>query len=205
MASLVSETQNIVTGRPLRVALRQQIEPGWHTYWSNPGESGLPTAIDWRLPQGFKAGPIVWPVPERFNFGPVIGYGYEHEVLLPVTIDVPAELRAGTTVALAAHASWLVCSDICIPEEADIAVSLPVGAARETDRVWADAFATTLARAPALNPFRTSIGIVGDQFVLHIATGDATYLRDVAFFPLDAGVIDDAAPQRVTADADGLK
>jgi thiol:disulfide interchange protein DsbD len=143
-------------------------------------------------------------VPERFSYGPVIGYGYEHEVLLPVTIDVAAELRVGATVTLAAHATWLVCSDICVPEEADIAVSLPVGATREADRVWADAFATTLARAPALNPFRTSVGIVGDQFVLHVATGDATYLRDVAFFPLDQGAIDDAAPQRVIADVEGL-
>src|SRR6516165_1149747 len=203
-ASLVAETQNIVAGRPLRLALRQRIESGWHTYWSNPGESGLPTTIDWRLPQGFRAGLIVWPVPERFSVGPVIGYGYEHEVLLPVTIDVPAELRVGATVALAAHATWLVCSDICIPEEADIALSLPVGATGEADRAWADAFATTLARAPALNPFRTSVGIVGDQFVLNVATGDATYLRDVAFFPLDPGAIDDAAPQQVVADVEGL-
>ena len=203
-ASLVAETQNVVAGRPLRLALRQRIESGWHTYWSNPGESGLPTTIDWRLPQGFRAGPIVWPVPERFSVGPVIGYGYEHEVLLPVTIDVPAELRVGATVTLAAHATWLVCSDICIPEEADIALSLPVGATGEADRAWADAFATTLARAPALNPFRTSVGIVGDQFVLNVATGDATYLRDVAFFPLDPGAIDDAAPQQVVADVEGL-
>jgi thiol:disulfide interchange protein DsbD len=71
-ASLVAETQNVVAGPPLRLALGQQIESGWHPYWSNPGESGLPTTIDWRLPQGFRAGPIVWPVPERFSYGPVI-------------------------------------------------------------------------------------------------------------------------------------
>jgi thiol:disulfide interchange protein DsbD len=59
-ASLVAETQNIVAGQPLRLALRQQVEPGWHTYWSNPGKSGLPTTIDWHLPQGFKAGAITW-------------------------------------------------------------------------------------------------------------------------------------------------
>jgi thiol:disulfide interchange protein len=203
-ASLVAETQNVAAGRPLRLALRQQIESGWHTYWSNPGESGLPTTIDWRLPQGFKADPIAWPVPERFSYGPVVGYGYEHEVLLLVTIDVPADLRAGTTVTLAAHASWLACSDICIPEEAELAASLPVGATRDADRQWADAFATTLARIPAPNPFRTSVEIIGDQFSLHVATGDATHLRDVAFFPLDQDVIDDAAPQRVIAEVEGL-
>ena len=57
-ASLVAETRSVVAGQTLRLALRQQIEPGWHTYWSNPGESGLPTTIDWRLPQGFKAGRV---------------------------------------------------------------------------------------------------------------------------------------------------
>ena len=63
-------------GQPLHLALRQQIQPGWHTYWSNPGDSGLPTTIDWSLPQDFRAGPIVWPTPERFVVGPVVGYGY---------------------------------------------------------------------------------------------------------------------------------
>jgi thiol:disulfide interchange protein DsbD len=203
-ASLVAETRSIVAGQPVRLALRQQIEPGWHTYWSNPGESGLPTTIDWRLPQGFRAGAISWPAPERFSFGPVVSYGYEREVLLPVTMDVPADVRSGTIVTLAAHASWLVCAETCIPEEAEITISLPVGATREADPQWAEAFATTLARTPAPNPFPTTVETIGDQFALHILTGDATHLRDVAFFPLDPGVIDDAAPQRVIANAEGL-
>jgi thiol:disulfide interchange protein len=203
-ASLVGETRNIVPGQVLRLALRQQIEPGWHTYWSNPGESGLPTAIDWRLPQGFEAGAISWPSPHRFSYGPVVGYGYQHEVLLPVTIDVPADLQLGTSVMIAAHASWLACSETCIPEEADVTVSLPVDTTPEADRQWAAAFATTLARIPAPSPFRTTVETIRDQFSLHVATGDATHLRDVAFFPLDQGVIDDAAPQRVIADAAGL-
>src|SRR5271156_6175977 len=132
-ASLIAETRNIVPGRPLQVALRQQIQPGWHTYWSNPGDSGLPTTIEWSLPHNFSAGPIVWPTPERFAVGPVVGYGYEHEVILPVMIDVPSGLQPGSDVTISAHASWLACSDICIPEEADLSLSLPVGIAPEPD------------------------------------------------------------------------
>src|SRR5258708_5195106 len=94
-ANLIGETRNIVPGRSFHVALRQQIQPGWHTYWSNPGDSGLPTTIDWALPPEFRAGPISWPTPERFTVGPVVGYGYKNEVLLPVTVDVPAGLRPG--------------------------------------------------------------------------------------------------------------
>src|SRR5271169_7265446 len=90
-ASLVAETRSIVPGQPLHLALRQQIPPGWHTYWLNPGDSGLPTTIEWALPQGFRAGPITWPTPKRIAYGPVVDYGYENEVLLPVTIDVPSD------------------------------------------------------------------------------------------------------------------
>src|SRR5271168_439117 len=63
-ASLIAETLSLVPGQPLHLALRQEIQPGWHTYWSNPGDSGLPTTIDWTLPREFKAGPIMWPTPE---------------------------------------------------------------------------------------------------------------------------------------------
>jgi DsbC/DsbD-like thiol-disulfide interchange protein len=82
-ATLIGETRNIVPGRQLHLALRQQIQPGWHTYWSNPGESGLPTTIDWSLPQDFRVGPILWPTPERFTAGPVVGYGYKRRSSSP--------------------------------------------------------------------------------------------------------------------------
>jgi DsbC/DsbD-like thiol-disulfide interchange protein len=102
----------------------------------NPGDSGLPTTIDWRLPQGFSAGAITWPTPERFRYGPVVGYGYTREVLLPVTLDVPPDLHSRTTVTLSAHASWLVCAIDCIPEDAELSITLPVGTASEADQQW---------------------------------------------------------------------
>src|SRR5271154_3042984 len=203
-ANLIAEAHNVVPGTPLQVALRQKIESGWHTYWSNPGESGLPTTIDWSLPHGFRAGPIVWPTPERFTVGPVVGYGYEDEVILPVTIDVPSGLQPGSDVTISAHASWLVCSDICIPEEADLSLSLPVGIAPEPDRDAAQAFATARARTPTPNPFPTVATASKDEIILRVATGDATRLRDIAFFPADADVIDDGAPPSIAADSEGL-
>jgi thiol:disulfide interchange protein len=203
-ASLVAETRSIVPGRQLHLALRQQIAPGWHTYWSNPGESGLPTTIDWSLPQDFRAGPIVWPTPERFTAGPVVGYGYKDEVLLPVMIEVPAGLRLGSSVTLSAHASWLACSDICIPEDAELSISVPVGAVLEPDPNWAQAFAATRAQTPASNPFPTTASRSDDELILRVATGDATRLQNVIFFPADANVIDDGAPQSVVASAQGL-
>jgi thiol:disulfide interchange protein len=203
-ASLIGETRTVASGRPLHLAVRQQIQPGWHTYWSNPGESGLPTTIDWSLPQDFKAGPILWPTPERFVVGPVVGYGYEDEVLLPVDIEVPAGLQPGSGTTLYAHASWLACSDICIPEEADLSISLVVGTALEPDSKWADAFTAARTRIPTSNPFSTTATRSGDELRLRIATGDATRLQDVTFFPADSNVVDDGAPQSVAANSEGL-
>jgi thiol:disulfide interchange protein len=202
--SLIAETRGVVPGQPFHLALRQQIEPGWHTYWSNPGDSGLPTAIDWALPPDFKAGPIVWPTPERFTVGPVVDYGYQHDILLRVTIEPPANLRPGSNVTISAHASWLVCSDTCIPEDAPVSLSVPVASIAEPDPAWADAFALARARTPAPNPFLTTAIAEADKLILHVATGDASRLRDVMFFPADGNVIDNDAPQSVSTDAAGL-
>ena len=202
--SLVAETHNIVPGQPFRVALRQQIQTGWHTYWSNPGDSGLPTTIDWRLPPNFKAGPIFWPAPERFVIGPVVDYGYQDEVLLEVEIGTPSDLQVGSQVAISAHASWLVCSDTCVPEDAELAISVPIGAISEPDPQWVQAFSATHARAPAPNPFATSAIADANKFILHVATGRATRLSEIMFFPADSNVVDNDAPQSVTVDSEGL-
>jgi thiol:disulfide interchange protein DsbD len=204
VASLVAQSRNAVPGQPLQLALRQQIADGWHTYWINPGDSGEATTIDWTLPSGFKADPIVWPTPVRFSYGPVVGYGYKTEVFLPVTIHVPADAPPGTDVLLSAHVNWLVCSDECVPEEARLTISLPVGSKMEPDPRWTEAFASTASKIPVPNPFPVSAARSGDAITLHLATGDATQLSDVAFFPLDAGVLQSDAPQTVAKDARGL-
>jgi hypothetical protein len=105
---------------------------------------------------------------------------------------------------LVAAASWLACSDICIPEEADLSISLVVGTAHEPDSKWADAFTAARARIPTSNPFSTTATRSGDELRLRIATGDATRLQDVTFFPADANVVDDGAPQSVAANSEGL-
>ena len=202
--SLVAANRNVVPGQPFQVALRQQIQPGWHTYWSNPGDSGLPTTIEWALPPGFKASEIVWPTPTRIALGPVVDYGYESDVLLPVMIDVPPNLPLGTDVVLSAHASWLVCADTCIPEDADLKISVSVAAQVEPDPYWAARFASNRAHLPLPNPFPTIATLADGKIMLHVAAGDASRLRDLTFFPADADVIDGGAGQTVTAESDGL-
>ena len=84
-------------GEPLTVALRLAIAKGWHTYWRNPGDSGLPTTLAWKLPAGVAAGPIEWPAPRALPVGPLVNYGYEGEVLHLVTLTPTGRLRPGRT------------------------------------------------------------------------------------------------------------
>jgi thiol:disulfide interchange protein DsbD len=202
---LIAETGSAVPGEKLQLALVQHIDKGWHTYWINPGDAGLPTTIDWTLPEGFAADPIQWPVPKRIVYGELVSYGYENEVLLPVTIDVPANAAPGKNITLSGHANWLVCSEVCIPEESDISLTLPVtaGPAR-LDTRRKDAFAAARAAMPIANPFDATASATDDAVTLHVATGDASKLTDIVFFPGDDGVTDNDTPPRVEAGRDGV-
>jgi thiol:disulfide interchange protein DsbD len=202
--TLVSETTNFVPGQTLHLALRQKIQPGWHTYWVNPGDAGLPTTIDWSLPQGFTASPIQWPTPERIAFGPLVSYGYQGEVLLPVDITVPGNATGET--ALTGHASWLVCAAVCVPEESDVRLVLPMAPAGTAtpDAKEAAAFAAMRASLPSGNPFPTEVAYGKDQIQINVATGDAGRLSQVVFFPADDGVIDNDAAQTISVGKDGV-
>jgi thiol:disulfide interchange protein/DsbC/DsbD-like thiol-disulfide interchange protein len=203
VVSLIGETTNVVPGHPFQIMLRQQIRPGWHTYWSNPGEAGLPTTIRWSLPSGFGVEPISWPTPQRFETGPIVSYGYEGEVLLPIRIDVPTVLP-GSKVMLSAHVDWLVCSEICVPEEADISLSVPLGDTLSLDPAWAATFAAARSELPATNPFPTTVSFSKDEISLRVAIGNATRLNGISFFPDDPDVIEDGATQSVSTDSGGL-
>ena len=125
-AELLADASAIKPGEPFWVGLRQTIRPKWHTYWKNPGDSGLPTEITWKLPEGAKADPIVWPRPHLFDISGVTNYGFKDEAVLLVRITPPA--NAAGSFKLAAEANWLVCEDVCIPEDGKFTLSLPVTA-----------------------------------------------------------------------------
>src|SRR5690606_26735552 len=116
-------------GQTVLVGLHKRITPGWHTYWKNPGDSGQATAIEWRLPEGAAAGDIQWPMPSRFRLGPVVNYGYEGEVTLLTEIAVPEGAAPGSIFPIRATVDWLVCEEICIPEQVSLGLDLPVAAA----------------------------------------------------------------------------
>ncbi len=152
-ASLVAATASIQPGQPFIVALRLAHEPHWHTYWLNPG-TGLATTLTWTLPPGFSAGTIQWPAPYllKDRADTVIGNGYEEETFLPVTLTAPADLKPGTSVSLHAKAEWLMCKDVCMPGNAEVALTLPVSTdAPALDTLWGAKVAATFAGLPRVD------------------------------------------------------
>jgi thiol:disulfide interchange protein len=204
---LLGEGESIVPGGTFWVALRQQIAPGWHTYWLNPGDSGEPARIDWTLPAGFTVGDIVWPPPERIAVGPAMSYGYSREVILPIPITAPRDLAAGASVTLSGTASWLVCEKICIPEEAPIALTLSArpGTPRPDPR-GAPLIAAARRSAPTPSPWPASFEATAETVTLRVAAPGlaAERIAEVWFYPARWGAIVHAAPQRARADAAGI-
>ena len=209
-AELLADVSAVKEGEPFWAALRQTIRPKWHTYWKNPGESGLPTEIAWKLPEGAKAGPIVWPRPHLYDIGGVINYGFQDEAVLLVQITPPANLAGD--FKLAADANWLVCEDVCIPEDAKLALTLPVTAAGAPASPAAPAtraiFDKARQQVPMPSPWPAKYGVAksGDPTVIVEARGlKADTIRDVYFFPADWGPVASMARQKAVIGADGIR
>lgn len=125
---LISDAVSVAPGQTVYLGLEQKIIPHWHTYWKNPGDSGTSTSIEWKLPAGVKAGDILWPAPSRFDLGPITNYGYSDQVILLTKLTVPASQAVGSTIPVEAKASWLVCEESCIPQDATLKITLAVAA-----------------------------------------------------------------------------
>jgi thiol:disulfide interchange protein DsbD len=206
-AELAAQTRGAVPGSSLYVALVQKIDRGWHTYWRNPGDSGLPTEIAWDLPAGFSAGDADWPVPERFVLNGIGNYGYQGSADLLVPIAAPADLKPDSTIHFAAHATWLVCAEICIPGEAKLALDLPAAAAPlASDPASASLIAAVRDRLPQAAKFRARFAVSGKELRLFIPEAALAGLdrASAAFFPLDPNVVDAAAEPKEERGADGL-
>ena len=142
---LVSEQTAITPGTTSRLGLRFLPDDEWHTYWQNPGDSGLPIELSWRVPGGVEVGEIAWPYPQRIEVGHLVNYGFEGEHLLPVTFTWPSDLAMNEPVRITVDAAWLVCKVECIPGEATLSLDLPISnerAERLSDHealfAWAD-------------------------------------------------------------------
>jgi thiol:disulfide interchange protein/DsbC/DsbD-like thiol-disulfide interchange protein len=197
-ARLVAEAVALAPGRTVTLGLHLAMKPGWHVYWRNPGDSGLPPEMAWRLPEGFAVGPTQWPAPERIPVQTLMNFGYEGTVTLLVPLHVPESLRAGGRVPLSGTLSYLVCEEICIPGTAELALDLPVtsGPAPEPDPAQTHLFAEARAALPVPAPFPVRAVREGETLALHLGRPDgAIPIRDAAFFPYAESALDNAAEQ----------
>ncbi len=136
---LLAEPASIAPGEPFTVGIKLSMKEHWHTYWRNPGDSGEPTQVTWKLPSGFVAGDLEWPAPSLIRVGPVASFGYEGEAILLARITPPRDVKSGMTVSFAADIAYIVCEKICIPGEASVSLSLPVserGASAPTNAIF---------------------------------------------------------------------
>ncbi len=125
-AQLLADVDSIAPGATFTVGVMLHIKKGWHVYWKYPGDSGLATEVDFKLPKAFKAGPLRFPTPMRFTQpGDIVGFGYEDAVLLTARVTAPADLPAGRPVTIAAEVSWLACKETCVVGEAKLKLALP--------------------------------------------------------------------------------
>ena len=196
VAELVAQAPDgIAAGDTFWLGLKIEHQPGWHTYWKNAGDSGLPTELDWQLPPGLSAGAIAWPTPQALPVGPLVNYGYEGTVLLPVPVKAAADFAvpASGEVEIQLTANWLVCRVECIPESGRFTLKIPV---QGSTAAHSQDFARSRALAPApLDGTGLAKVSVDGQHVALSVNGLPARLRGQAleFYPENAETFQHAA------------
>ncbi len=190
---LISEQESIQPGHPFWVLLKINLDEGWHVYWKNPGDVGIPITVNWNLPKGFEAKEVLWPTPIRFQQGSVIGFGYEKEVLALVQITPKEEVVSGSTASLTANLDWLTCSlENCLPGDASISLDLPVsGAAARVNAAAISLFAEARKMMPREGLFVEAIVTKeGMEVVFDAPSSMPVEGVEVFFFPEESKVFD---------------
>jgi thiol:disulfide interchange protein len=195
---------SIQPGSTELVGLHFTLDKGWHVYWVNAGDSGEPPSVKWTLPAGITAGAMQFPAPRRLPLGPLMDFGYEDEVLFPITLSAGSTLKAPSTVEIPAHVDWLVCREVCIPGRADLLLPLQVTAQKTTPdpgrQALFDRFHSLLPQ-PLPSSAKAVFATDPNGFALAVTGHPATAAQ---FFPLDQTQIVNAAPQPVRGVNNGI-
>ncbi|WP_248679451.1 protein-disulfide reductase DsbD family protein [Sinimarinibacterium sp. CAU 1509] len=200
-AELIAENTALVPGENW-VALRLRPTPEWHVYWRNPGDSGIPTKLQWTLPDGVTAGEIQWPYPHAESLGDLTNYGYSTETLHLVPLTVSPDLSA-KTLTLKATASWLACRDVCVPGKVDLSLSLPFAAQTHANPDWTPNFAAARAQLPQpAHDWPAAFSVDGGSVSLRIEADQLLGAEHLAFFPYANDLVNHAAPARIAHDSD---
>ena len=186
-------------GGEVELAIHMRPAPGWHGYWLNPGDAGLPMTLEWKLPKGFSVGPLRYPVPTRLEIAGLMNYVFEKDYAVLARLKVPADAQG--TVPIRAYAHWLACTDkICVPEQGELSLDVPVGTGAP-NRAQFDVWRTELAQ-----PIATvgHFAIEGGRLRVAIPLPASVAIRKPYLFPITDGAADYEAPQSFSRAGDQL-
>ena len=202
-ASIISSLDRAAPGGTVWVALRTELDEGWHTYWRNPGDSGEPVQLTWLLPQGVDAGPIAWPVPYPIPTGPIVNYGFEGAPLFPVELTIPETMQTGETLSLTLDFYYLVCADICIPEEGQLSLDLDIGEP-VADALWGPQIEMAVLESPRRGNIAGAAEVANDILTLTFADLPEGRVSEAYFFPFVQGVLGHSAAQNFRPGDNGI-
>ncbi len=190
--------QGIKPGQTFWLGLRLSHQPEWHTYWKNPGDSGLPTQLSWNLPNGFHAQDVLWPVPSKLYVSNLTNYGYEGTVLLVAPISAPTSAPLlSSSIDIGLHANWLICKQECVPQEGDFHLKVPVKSSSAMD--GADFSRVLEQQAVELSNATQVLELKGNRLVGELrAIPKELISTPFTIFPELSEVITDPRPQPTT-------
>ncbi|MBB6145248.1 thiol:disulfide interchange protein DsbD [Silvibacterium bohemicum] len=207
---LVVPPAQIYPGQSFTAGLYFKLDPGWHVYWTNAGDSGEAPSIKWNLPADVTAGAMQFPVPKRLPLGPLVDFGYEGEVLFPIPVQVASSFKpTGQNATLGGKVTWLVCREVCIPGHADLAVTRTGAATPPATPANVDAdaqliqhFQSTLPK-PLPSSGQAKFESTAKGLTLAVITGSKE--TSAQFFPFDQNILANAAPQTLTPLKNGVQ
>jgi len=207
-AEIVSSVKTVTPGTSFWVALRLAMDPEFHTYWENPGDTGLPTTLEWNLPKGFKPGRREWPYPHRFESSSYVSYGYTDEVLILQEIVASADLTPGSSAYLEARADWTVCKkDLCLPGGADLGLEIDTtDGEAAADGYWSKRFDETRRHVPLSGD---QLGVKaradGESIVVSVSGSGGHDPGPVQLFARTRGAVEYGASPTVSRDGEKLE
>lgn len=196
-----------VPGQPFSGAIRIRLDAGWHTYWLNGGDAGLPLVVNWTLPPGTRVNGPAYPTPSRLPQPPLMSYGYEREVLFPVTLTIPGSARVGERYRGTASVEWLACADVCLPASGDITVDIPIGAQAAGSSAAAPEIAEWAARVPVAwsgETPRVVANATAYRLGILVGAAERSAWSNPYFFADSTDRVQHAAPQTWTFERDTL-
>ncbi len=195
---LIAES-SAAPGGTVTLAVLMRPSAGWHGYWSNPGDAGQPLIAEWSLPKGARVGALRFPVPGTLLVSGLMNHVYEHDYAVLAELKVPADAAPGSALRVTGKARWLACTDkICVPEDADLALTVTVGQPGARDARF-DGWRAALP-APLGSPARFAIS--GNSVRIAVPLPAAVQLDDPHLFVATDKVVDYGAPQAFSRDGD---